>query len=276
MLVPVSPSGSVIVASTAATHLAVDLRGIYTAEVPVGGGRYTPVTPSRVGARALTTGAPWRLVLAGRAGVPRQDVSGVLVTVTATRPTTDGHLTVSTAGGSATGTSALNWSAGQTRAATLVVPVGADGAVDLRTSARSVDVLVDVVGWYTAAGRTGGRHVPLAPFQVRAAGARSRGPPPPDARRSARRRARRRRRRPRPRRPGGRPGRDGRGTARSHLVVHPAGTPRPPTSNLNWGAGESLTTTVVTPLGADGAVRLFNNAGHADVGLVVLGYVDAG
>ncbi len=65
-------------------------------------------------------------------------------------------------------------------------------------------------------------------------------------------------------------------TGRSHLVVHPTGTPRPPTSNLNWAPGESLTTTVVTPLGAGGAVRLFNNAGSASLGIVVLGYVDAG
>lgn len=275
VLVPVSASGSVIVASTAATHLAVDLRGVFTAEVPVGGGRFTPVTPTRVGARALTSAAPWRLALAGRAGVPAQDVSGVLLTVTTTRPTTDGHLTLSAAGGPATGTSALNWSTGQTRAATLVAPVGRDGAVELRTSARSVDVLVDVVGWYTAAGRTGGRHVPLAPFQVRTAGGSSDRLHlmPGEVRDVVLGGV------------GGVPARGARavvlavtagGTARSHLVVHPTGTPRPGTSNLSWGAGESLTTTVVTPLGAGGAVRMFNNAGHADVGIVVLGYVDAG
>ncbi len=114
VLVPVSASGSVIVASTAATHLAVDLRGVYTTDVPVGGGRYSPVTPARVGARTLTAGTPQRVVLAGRAGVPASDVSGVLVTLTATRPTTDGHLTVSAAGAGTPGTSALNWAAGQT------------------------------------------------------------------------------------------------------------------------------------------------------------------
>lgn len=279
VLVPVSASGSVIVASTAATHLAVDLRGVFTTDVPLGGGRYSPVTPARVGATTLTAGAPQRVVLAGRAGVPSSDVSGVLVTLTATRPTTDGHLTVASAGAPVPGTSALNWATGQTRAATLVVPVGRDGAVELRSSARSVDVLVDVVGWYSASGRAGGRHVPLAPYQVRVAD----GPParPVD----------RLQLRPGEARDvvlagvGGVPAQGARavvlavtagGTARSHLVVHPTGTPRPPTSNLNWGPGEQLTTTVVTPLGAGGAVRLFNNAGHTHVGVVVLGYVDAG
>jgi Cu/Zn superoxide dismutase len=279
VLVPVSASGSVIVASTSAAHLAVDLRGVYTTDVPVGGGRYSPVTPARVGVRTLTAGAPQRVVLAGRAGVPAADVSGVLVTLTATRPTTDGHLTVSAAGAPVPGTSALNWATGQTRAATIVVPVGRDGAVELRTSARSVDVLVDLVGWYTAAGRAGGRHVRLAPFQVRVAeGAPARLVDrlhlrPGEARDVVLAGV------------GGVPARGARavvlavtagGTARSHLVVHPTGTPRPPTSNLNWGPGESMTTTVVTPLGAGGAVRLFNNARHAHVGVVVLGYVDAG
>jgi hypothetical protein len=279
VLVPVSASGSVIVASSAATHLAVDLRGVYSSDVPVGGGRYSPVTPARVGARTLTAGTPQRVVLAGRAGVPASDVAGVLVTLTATRPTTDGHLTVSAAGAGRPGTSALNWAAGQTRAATIVVPAGADGAIELRTPARSVDVLVDVVGWYSASGQAGGRHVPLAPFQVRV----TEGSParttdrlhlmPGEARDVVLAGV------------GGVPAGGARavvlavtagGTARSHLVVHPTGTPRPPTSNLNWGPRETVTTTVVTPLGTNGAVRLFNNAGHADVGVVVLGYVDAG
>ncbi|MDP9461968.1 MAG: hypothetical protein M3Q22_17495, partial [Actinomycetota bacterium] len=135
------------------------------------------------------------------------------------------------------------------------------------------------LGWYTAAGTAGGRHVPLPAYRVRTTDdTGSTGRPlvigPGQARDVVLAGV------------GGVPPRGARAvvlavtatgtTGRSHLVVHPAGTPLPPTSNLNWLAGESPTTTVVTPLGAGGAVRLVNAAGTVRPRIVVLGYVDAG
>ena len=280
VLVPLSATGSVILANGAGrTHVAVDLVGLYTAEAPVGAGRYMPVTPSRLGLQQVRAGTERRVVLAGTSGVPARGVSGVLVTLTAARPTAAGHLTVAPAGVGTPRTSVLNWQAGQNRAVTLVAPLGVDGAVALRTASGSVDVIVDVLGWYTATGTAGGRHVPLPPYQVRGvddirgvSGGLRLGPG--ESRDVVLAGV------------GGIPTRGARAvvlavtatatTGRSHLVVHPTGTPRPATSNLNWSPGDALTTTVVTPLGAGGAVRLFNNAGSASLGVVVLGYVDAG
>jgi hypothetical protein len=263
-----------------ATHLAVDLRGLFTAETPLGAGRYQPVTPARVGLQQVRAGTTGRVVLTGTSGVPATGVSGVLVTLTATRPTASTHLTLSPTGAATPPTSVLNLRAGQTRAATVVAPVGPDGAINLRTAAGTVDVLVDVLGWYTAAGTAGGRLVALPPYQVRGAhdadptttGPLQIGPGRHQDVRLAG--------------VGGVPARGARAvvlavtatgtTRRSHLVAYPAGSPLPPTSNLNWAAGEALTTTVITPLGTDGTVRLHNAAGTVQPTLTVLGYVDAG
>ena len=280
LLAPLGPDGRLTLSLGAgAAHLLVDLRAAYTSEAPLGAGRYEPVPPARLGRYRIRAGSGGRVALAGRAGVPSTGVSGVLVTLTATRPTTGTHLTLIPTGRPSPETSVLNLRPGQTRAATVAVPVGPDGSVVLRTAAGAVDVLVDVLGWYTSSGTRGGRHVPLPPYQVRTTDDLS---------------------------PAGQPlvlgqgkGRDvvlgGVGgvpvrgaravvlavtatgtTRRSHLVVSAAGTPLPSTSNLNWAASESVSTTVVTPLGTGGAIRLFNAAGSVRPLVVVLGYVDAG
>ena len=46
-------------------------------------------------------------------------------------------------------TSNLNFTAGQTIANLVVVPVGADGNVIVYHKAGSVHVIADVAGWYT-------------------------------------------------------------------------------------------------------------------------------
>lgn len=63
------------------------------------------------------------------------------------------------------------------------------------------------------------------------------------------------------------------GTSASYLTVWPSDATRPLASSLNWVAGAPPTPNKVdVKLGADGAIKLFNNAGNVDVLADVVGY----
>jgi hypothetical protein len=61
-------------------------------------------------------------------------------------------------------------------------------------------------------------------------------------------------------------------TAGGWLTLHPAGTPRPTASNLNFVAGQTVPNLVVVKVGAGGKVAVFNSAGTTQVILDVAGY----
>jgi len=65
--------------------------------------------------------------------------------------------------------------------------------------------------------------------------------------------------------------------AAGYLTVWPTGSTRTTTSNLNFPAGQTIATTVITPLGPDGGVQIFNgSAGTADLVVDVSGYTRSG
>jgi hypothetical protein len=61
-------------------------------------------------------------------------------------------------------------------------------------------------------------------------------------------------------------------TASSYLTVYPSGESRPPTSNLNFGAGQTVPNLVTVKVGADGNVAVYNAAGQVHVVLDVVGW----
>ncbi|MEZ5266209.1 MAG: hypothetical protein R2755_31470 [Acidimicrobiales bacterium] len=65
-------------------------------------------------------------------------------------------------------------------------------------------------------------------------------------------------------------------TEPTFLTVHPSGSVRPDASNLNVGPGETVANLVISNVGADGAVVLFNDRGRVDVVVDVAGWFDAG
>ena len=88
----------------------------------------------------------------GEGGVPVSGVSAVLLNVTAVSPQTGGYITVWPSGIDRPGTSNLNFQAGQDIPNTVIVPVGADGKIQLfNGSSGTVHLVVDVTG-YTLAG----------------------------------------------------------------------------------------------------------------------------
>jgi len=76
-------------------------------------------------------------------------VTAVALNVTVTNPSAGGHLTVYPFGQSRPTASNLNFAARQTIANRVVVPVGSGGRVTFFNSAGTVDVVADLVGYYS-------------------------------------------------------------------------------------------------------------------------------
>ncbi len=169
VIVPVGKDGYVELFNGGweSVDLLADVTGYFTRSASSGYASMTPTrfVDSREGlgtAKGQVAGqAVFSTQISGLRGVP-QGVSAVALNVTVTNPKETGHLTVFPSGQSAPSTSSVNFSAGQTIANSVIVPVGADGKISLRNGAwAGADVIVDVVGYYSKA--SNGAYVPLAP-----------------------------------------------------------------------------------------------------------------
>ncbi len=161
-LVAVGTDGRIVVYSSAATDLLVDVQGY----APIAG-TVVGVAPSRlldtrtggatIDGRFVATGrrgakTVLELDIAGRGAVPATDVGGVFLNVTMVGPATDGFATVWPAGVTQPTTSTINFAAGQTVANNAFVGLGSgdrSGKIAIYSDAES-DVIVDVVGYSLA------------------------------------------------------------------------------------------------------------------------------
>jgi hypothetical protein len=99
--------------------------------------------------------------------LPASNITAVALNVTVTNPTGGGYLTVYPDAMNRPTTSNLNFVAGQIVANMVMVPVGADGKIDLYYgggAAASVDLVADVAGFFSTSAR--GAYVPLAPDRI--------------------------------------------------------------------------------------------------------------
>ncbi|MFF2146775.1 hypothetical protein ACFVWU_29590, partial [Kitasatospora sp. NPDC058190] len=174
VVAPVGAGGYVDVVNTGPSlDLVVDITGYFVRSSAAG---YTPLSPSRLVDTRYGTGAPQSPVgagqslpvqIAGAAGgqLPASGITAVALNVTVTNPGTAGHLTVYPGGQQAPNASNLNFTAGQTVANSVVVPVGSDGTVQvLNAAGSSSDVIVDVVGYYSPTGRSA--YLPVTPTRL--------------------------------------------------------------------------------------------------------------
>lgn len=160
VIVPLPPSGTIHFynGSDGPSHIVVDLPGWFAA-----GPSFTGLAPQRLmdtrtgettvdgqflGAGAIGVGEERHLRVIDRAGIPVANVGAVALNVTVTNPTANGYLTVYPSGVERPTASNLNFSAGQTVANMVIVPVGANGEVSLFNFAGRTDVVVDVLGWF--------------------------------------------------------------------------------------------------------------------------------
>jgi PKD repeat protein len=115
---------------------------------------FTPVYPSRVvdtrGGAAPGLGPDSTLdqPVTSVAFLP-SDAAAVVLNVTVTNPTDDGYLTVFAAGSPRPATSNLNFTAGQTLAAQVYVPLGPNGDIDIYNHTGTADVIVDIQGYFS-------------------------------------------------------------------------------------------------------------------------------
>jgi hypothetical protein len=103
------------------------------------------------GGPALAANSERTFSLAGRCGIPAT-AQAVAVNLTDVSPTQAGDLRAFPAGGVAPLATALNWSAGQTRANNAILPVTTDGnsalTVHLDMAAGAMQLVIDVVGYF--------------------------------------------------------------------------------------------------------------------------------
>jgi hypothetical protein len=249
--------------------------------VPVANGAgagFTSMTPkrlldSRAGTKVGAFSSPWSggvtrdvQVAGGSSGVPA-DAVAVALNVTVTGTTGASFLTVWPKGQARPLASSLNWAPGWTVPNAVTVKVGSGGMVSLYNDVGAVDVVVDVVGYYSA-GSGSGFH-PVVPTRVQDSRAATRVGPyatPWHA-----------------------------GTTRqidvvdsftgvpetasgvlmnvtvtgtsdqSFLTLWPMDENRPLASSHNWVAGWTIANSVIARVGTSGQVGVYNNAGDVHV-----------
>jgi hypothetical protein len=155
----------------------VDLEGYYA---PSGGGtagQYVPVVPARITDTRLGSGQPnagltlgsgaiLDVQVTGAGGIPATGVSAVVMNVTATNTTAAGFVTVYPKGASLPLASNLNWMPSVTVPNRVMVPVGTGGKVSFHNGSGSVDLIVDVNGYFTDSTGTGASFTPLTPTRI--------------------------------------------------------------------------------------------------------------
>lgn len=119
---------------------------------------YHAVNPVRVvdtraglGGITMGPGSVLTVALAGAAGGVSADANAVALNVTVVNGSTTSYLTVWPTGASRPDASSLNWSDDAPRANSVTSKFFADGAVSLFNERGTVDVIIDVVGYYETA-----------------------------------------------------------------------------------------------------------------------------
>jgi len=251
---------------------------------------FVPVGPTRVLDTRAGLGAPKarvkaggviRLRVNGTAGIT--DASSVMLNLTVTDTTGNGFVTAYPDSAKRPTAASLNYRPGQTVANLVDVPVAADGIVDLYSSAGQLDMIADVEGYNTLTPASDGTILmndAVTQGEFRQVLDTRGGPGLPKL------------------------GKVGPGasitfraldttdlgcceygatavvldvtetnaTAASYITAYKPGSSRPNTSDLNFAAGETRSTTVVVPVDAQGRVSLFNHAGSVDLIASVEGF----
>ena len=222
---------------------------------------------------------PLRLDVSQISGNPSVLPTAVVLNVTVTGSTVGSYLTVYPWDAGLPSTSNLNFTAGETVANQVTVPVASDGTVDFSDGAGSTDVIADLAGYYTLdkAGSTYVTDGPARLLDTRAGTGTGGTKAPVPAGQSISLQV---------------AGVQGvpqsnvsavvmnvtatHPTTSSYLTVYPDGQKLPTASNLNFAAGTTVPNLVTVPVGADGKVDFYNANGSTDVIADLAGYYVAG
>ena len=250
---------------------------------------FVPLTPSRLldtrtgeggNIVPLNTGVFTELNVAGVGGVPATGVTAVVMNVTVTEPTWFGFITAWPSGEPQPLVSNLNFVPGQTVPNLVTVKLGANGKVNLFNSIGSTHLIADVAGYYTATPPpSGGRFTAVTPARLLDTrdGTGTGGNTAPIAQAASINLS--------VTGVGGVPSTGVSGvalnvtvdqpTGTGFLTVWPAGEARPNASTHNYVPGLTVANLVVSKVGANGQVSIFNSAGSSHVVADVIGYFSA-
>lgn len=127
-----------------------------------GAGAFTAVGPNRILDTRINLGITGHLgtthkdlQVTGQGSVPSSNVSAVVFNLTVTNASAGGYVTVWPSGASQPTASNINFVRGWTGANLVTVKVGTGGKVSFFNRAGTVDVIADVVGWYSDSGGSG-------------------------------------------------------------------------------------------------------------------------
>lgn len=259
-----------------------------TTSFTTAGSDYTAMDPARLVDTRSGTGAPKAKVapdgmiavkVAGVGPIP-SDVTAVALNLTVTDTTGGGYLyaDADTGGAVNVSSSTLNYGKGQTIANSTIVPVGADGEIDIYNGGTDpADAIADVFGYFTQAPASG--YTPVA--EKRLLDTRN-GTGAPTAKIAAGSAV-----------PVTIAGADSIPSGVSAVAVHVTvtdptsggwiaaeadGAGTPTTSSLDFGTGQTISNTVIVPVATNGKIELYNGAASGSVDLVadVAGYFSAG
>jgi uncharacterized protein (DUF1501 family) len=276
-IVGVGPDGRIgVFNAVGRADCIVDVMGYVRSEPAAG---LLPLVPSRVLDSRTGVGAPLArlrggqrldLPVAGRGGVPSNGVDAVVLNVAALRPTEPGFLTVWPSGLGLPDVSNLNYEPGRNVPNLVICKLGTDGAVSLLANTGELDLIADVVGCFTADGAS---VMPVTPARLL------------DTRHGI----------------GARQGVVGAtgdidlavagvggvdpaasavilnitatgASEETFVTVYPDGVGRPDASSLNVDRGGTIANLVIAKVGANGRVRLYNDAGGVHLLADVTGY----
>lgn len=249
------------------------------------GSSYVPLSPyrlldTRLTADPLGPGGSQNLTVTSVDSVPAA-ATAVVLNVTVTGSSKASYVTVYPAGETTPNVSNLNFTAGETVANLAVVQVGASGQVTIFNSVGTVQVIVDLEGYFElASGASSGSYAALPPARItdtRAGSGEPNSGHPLTQEGTLNVQV------------------DGVGgvpstgvsavalnvtvtdpTLASYLTAFPTGIAPPLASNLNWWAGDTLANRVFVPVGAAGQVSFYNSQGDADLVVDVVGYFSGG
>jgi hypothetical protein len=157
------------------TDVVIDAVGYYEGAGDANGSGFEPdgtvrVLDSRPATQVGGESTPWgpgqtRSEYLGNAGYIQSSTTAVALNVTVTDTTSAGYLTVWPTGQPRPLASSLNWTAGQTVANSVTVPLGTGEQISIYNPTGQTDVVVDVVGAFDI-GAGGGALHPTAPTRV--------------------------------------------------------------------------------------------------------------
>jgi hypothetical protein len=262
------------------THMVADVAGWFDTGGPnANGSGFAGVTPARLfdsrNNIGTTRGAfapdeTRSISVTGVAGVPTNATS-VVVNITATHAQASGFATAFPTGVALPVASNLNYVAGTTRANLAVVQIGAGGQISLNAAETSVDLIVDVMGYF---GPTGGRVEAIEPVRLvdsRSGLRATQGPMQVDVVQTIQ--------------VSGQAGVPSGATAvilnvtaaNGHgfgfFTIWPTGVAEPNASNVNFDAGQSVPNMVMVKLGTNGSISVKDSVNRADLIIDVFGFV---